>query len=83
MVASGHRVRRVRAGLRRGVGVVLALVLGMAAFAVPPAFAAPAGKVLAWGYNGNGQLGNGTNTDSNVPVSVSLPPGTQGNVMIA
>jgi hypothetical protein len=29
------------------------------------------GTVWAWGYNGYGQLGNGTNTDSNVPVQVS------------
>jgi alpha-tubulin suppressor-like RCC1 family protein len=34
------------------------------------------GQVLAWGYNGFGRLGNGTTTDSHVPVSVSLPPGT-------
>jgi hypothetical protein len=29
------------------------------------------GTVWAWGYNGDGELGNGTNTDSNVPVPVS------------
>ena len=34
------------------------------------------GQVLAWGYNGFGRLGNGTTTDSHVPVSVSLPAGT-------
>ncbi|MBK5285102.1 MAG: RCC1 repeat- and reductase domain-containing protein, partial [Bacteroidia bacterium] len=31
--------------------------------------------VRTWGFNINGQLGNGTNTDSNVPVQVSTLPG--------
>jgi len=29
------------------------------------------GKVWDWGYNNYGQLGNGNNTDSNVPIEVS------------
>jgi len=34
------------------------------------------GQMLAWGYNGDGRLGNGTFTNSSIPVAVSLPSGT-------
>jgi alpha-tubulin suppressor-like RCC1 family protein len=33
------------------------------------------GNTYAWGDNSNGQLGNGSNTNSNVPVQVTLPTG--------
>jgi alpha-tubulin suppressor-like RCC1 family protein len=32
-----------------------------------------AGRVWAWGHNGSGQLGDGTRTDSHVPIRVKLP----------
>ena len=35
------------------------------------------GRVFAWGFNGEGQLGNGTTTTSLVPVQVHLPAGTR------
>ncbi|MGH3156425.1 MAG: RCC1 domain-containing protein, partial [Streptosporangiaceae bacterium] len=35
-----------------------------------------AGQVLAWGDNTFGELGNGSTTDSDIPVAVSLPSGT-------
>jgi alpha-tubulin suppressor-like RCC1 family protein len=34
------------------------------------------GKVLSWGGNPFGELGNGTDIDSEVPVKVMLPAGT-------
>lgn len=33
------------------------------------------GKIYTWGANWGGQLGNGTNTPSNVPVAVTFPAG--------
>jgi alpha-tubulin suppressor-like RCC1 family protein len=35
------------------------------------------GKLLAWGYNAFGQLGNGTTSDTAVPVKVAVPAGTK------
>jgi alpha-tubulin suppressor-like RCC1 family protein len=36
-----------------------------------------AGHVLAWGANGDGQLGDGATTSSDVPVKVKIPRGTK------
>src|SRR5699024_10210929 len=35
------------------------------------------GRVLAWGGNGYGQLGDGTNTNRTTPVEVRLPGGAR------
>ncbi len=41
------------------------------------------GAVLAWGYNTDGELGDGDTTDSDVPVSVKLPVGTKVTAIAA
>src|SRR5262249_58167713 len=41
------------------------------------------GRVLAWGYNFFGQLGDGLNTDSNVPVFVDMPQGVKAKAITA
>ena len=33
------------------------------------------GQLYAWGYNGEGQLGNGTNINQSTPIKVTLPAG--------
>jgi hypothetical protein len=57
--------------------VGLELPLADSVAAVPKA---TSGTPSAWGYNYSGQLGNGTNTNSNVPVQVS---GLTGAVALA
>jgi alpha-tubulin suppressor-like RCC1 family protein/phosphodiesterase/alkaline phosphatase D-like protein len=41
------------------------------------------GNLATWGYNSNGQLGNGTNTTSTVPVLVSKSPLATGENFMA
>jgi alpha-tubulin suppressor-like RCC1 family protein len=41
------------------------------------------GTLAAWGLNGNGQLGNGNTTQSNVPVAVSATGGLSGKQVVA
>lgn len=42
-----------------------------------------AGAVLAWGYNSDGELGDGNTTNSAVPVKVDLPPGIKVTAIAA
>ncbi|XTZ15836.1 RCC1 domain-containing protein [Micromonospora echinospora] len=79
------RTGRARAASARRLLPVLAVALSLglvgaspaSAHAAPSPAAVPPGTGLAWGDNYYGQLGNGTNTDSNVPVPVDLPAGTR------
>jgi alpha-tubulin suppressor-like RCC1 family protein len=62
---------------------VTAIAAGGNAYGVGQPMAAPGhslavtstGAVYAWGYNADGELGNGSTRDSHVPVKVRLPQG--------
>jgi hypothetical protein len=41
------------------------------------------GYVLAWGYNGFGELGDGSDTQSSTPVRVELPAGWRASAVVA
>jgi alpha-tubulin suppressor-like RCC1 family protein len=66
--AKGIRLTAVRVQLPRGVKVVSASAGLLHSLALTTT-----GRVLAWGGNGDGQLGDGSIMDSGVPVSVHLP----------
>ncbi|MFG2112084.1 Ig-like domain repeat protein [Streptomyces sp. NPDC048718] len=70
---------RARA-LLRGLVAALCAALCLAGFAAPPASARqspPAGTALGWGWNSYGQVGDGTTTQRDTPVDVSLPAGVE------
>jgi alpha-tubulin suppressor-like RCC1 family protein len=70
--------RPVKVKLASGTRVTAVAGAGQNAVALTPN-----GSVLAWGYNVDGELGNGTTTNSDVPVKVKLPTGTAASQIAA
>ena len=74
-LGNGHRVKRnapVFVRLPRGVRVT-----AVSAFVDGAIALTSTGRVLAWGYNFSGQLGDGKKAGTDVPVYVKLPKGTR------
>src|SRR5438128_12206527 len=69
-IPRGTRARTAR----RPAAVALAAGIALAIAIASPARAAP-GIAMAWGFNNDGELGNGTTEGSDVPVAVG---GLQG-----
>jgi alpha-tubulin suppressor-like RCC1 family protein len=69
-VTSSHTAVRVK--LPRGVTVTAVRAGCTFSLAL-----AKSGRVLAWGQNSTGELGNGGSTDRHRPAYVKLPPGTR------
>jgi alpha-tubulin suppressor-like RCC1 family protein len=62
----------VKVKLPAGTKVVAVAAAGFTSLALTTT-----GAVLAWGYNKDGELGDGNLTSSDLPVKVKLPPGTK------
>ena len=60
-----------------------ALLFAIALAALPAASAAPGGRVIAWGSNDNGQLGNNSTNRSALPVAVSATGPLAGKTVAA